>query len=855
MQKLVLTRLFFCLYFLSSTAGICQSNFNEVLEKILNSKPCALKDNADYLLKSFRGRNINDSLDINKLIGIQVFRCDPKASNKYFKRTLDLALKTNLYDTVYREIFVFRSISEDQELLKKELTYFYDYLNKVYVNNPNLKKNEYYYWLCKELINKEITLKNYVSAKQISESLIIDLEKSNDYRNLIAVEDLLISIYLAQSHFNEAIKHINMFIKICDENFSNLDDENINDLYFKRIMKLECRLSLSDTLSNIDFYDIENYFNKQKEESQIQLTYIDFLKIRNALNKFEFSKNTDYLIGVDKLFKRIEKEGILDLITEEEYYPFKYIYSVYSNNHSIDEKKTTLNPLINLAYNIQKKEYFQADSIISQIVKNAMNLNKFNGFSSEEILLSRNSLSGLIINSLGNYFLAHKNVKLLSDLYSNYSGYHLELNKNIRKKNELLSKIFSEELNNTAVDYSKIKKVYCKAIDSIQVLGDQFVYGLSDSICKSLNEDEVFIQWVYVPYKFDLKSFTSAEAPFYIQLSYFKNGTVNYHILENGAQVHDVIDYWKNQIINQNDLDENIISVIAKPFLLELNNYKKVIICPSGRLVEIPFESIPISGDFLISTKKIQVINSAKSLLDMKKNVNNIKSAKGKLVFVGSESYKTSISTTFANLPGVKKEKELLQSISARNNMNSDFYFNDGYEESNVKRIENPYILHIAAHGIIFSDSSIVMNQNLLRQTESVSSENFYSGIVFSNAKNQSPLIKNDQVLNEQEFSLLDLRKTYLVTLSSCFSGNGQETLGDGVMGFRKAIAETGAKYTLVANWAIDDQISAEFMSQFYKCLLELKMDVETAFRSAQLELKSQYKYPVYWASFTLIEN
>ena len=147
------------------------------------------------------------------------------------------------------------------------------------------------------------------------------------------------------------------------------------------------------------------------------------------------------------------------------------------------------------------------------------------------------------------------------------------------------------------------------------------------------------------------------------------------------------------------------------------------------------------------------------------------------------------------------------------------------------------------------------MNQNLLRQTESVSSENFYSGIVFSNAKNQSPLIKNDQVLNEQEFSLLDLRKTYLVTLSSCFSGNGQETLGDGVMGFRKAIAETGAKYTLVANWAIDDHITVEFMSQFYEYLLELKMDIETAFRNTQIELMSKYKNPVNWCSFSLIKN
>jgi CHAT domain-containing protein len=206
-------------------------------------------------------------------------------------------------------------------------------------------------------------------------------------------------------------------------------------------------------------------------------------------------------------------------------------------------------------------------------------------------------------------------------------------------------------------------------------------------------------------------------------------------------------------------------------------------------------------------------------------------------------------------LPGVKKEKDLLETICTKSEINSEFYFNDGLEESHLKNIEKPYILHIAAHGILFSDSSIVKNQNLLRQTESVSTEDFYSGIVFSNSTSHTPLVKNDQVLNEQEFSLLDLRKTHLVTLSSCFSGNGQETLGDGVMGFRKAIAETGAKYTLVSNWSIDDQITVEFMSQFYKCILELKMDVETAFRSVQLELKSKYKYPVYWASFTLIKN
>jgi CHAT domain-containing protein len=542
-------------------------------------------------------------------------------------------------------------------------------------------------------------------------------------------------------------------------------------------------------------------------------------------------------------------------MSKELYSSIKYIYLVYSNKPIDNVKGALSNPVIDLVFNVQKKKFAKGDSIMSQMVKSAMNLNRFKGFSSEEILMSRNTSSGLIINALGNYFVENKNIQLLSDLYSNYNGALLTLNRDMRSENDVLCNTFSNQLKNTVVNYSELKKVYSRSIESEIIKNDDYISGISDSICKSLGEDEVFIQWIYVPYRFDFKNFTSIESPFYIQLSYFKNGTINFHILENGEGIHEAIDYWKNQLINQNEIDEKIISPITTPFLKEIQGYKKIILCPSGRLIEIPFESISISGNFILNTHKTLIVNSAKSFLENCKDVNLVQKHEGNFVFVGSESYKTSISSSFSNLPGVKKEKEILETICIKNQIPSEFYFNDGLEESQVKKIEKPYILHIAAHGILFSDSSIVKNQNLLRQTESVSTEDFYSGIVFSNSTSHTPLVKNDQVLNEQEFSLLDLRKTHLVTLSSCFSGNGQETLGDGVMGFRKAIAETGAKYALVSNWSIDDQITVEFMSQFYKCILELKMDVETAYRSTQLELKSKYKYPVYWASFTLIKN
>ena len=852
MHRLVLLGV---LFISLSITGYTQSNSKEILEILDKRKPCEIRDKADLILESYVGVDVEDSLFVYWSFGNKVYECDPKASNRYFRKTLDLAGKTDLFSEVYREVFAHRMFSEDQEVIRRELTFLQDFWQDQLANNSEFQNFEYYFWLTKELISIEATLKNYVKAKQLSESLIIDLEKNNDFRNLLDIEELLISITEVQTHFKKELNHIDRYIKICEDNFSKLSKEDIKDFYFKQILKLECRLNLSDTISNNDFYSIENYYLKRKKESQTELAIIDFLKIRNSLNKFEISKNKDYLIGLDILFKRIEKERSLDWMSKELYSSIKYIYLVYSNKPIDNEKGALSNPVIDLVVNVQKKKFAKGDSIMSQMVKDAMNLNRFKGFSSEEVLMSRNTSSGLIINALGNYFIENKNVLLLSDLYSNYNGALLTLNRDMRSENDVLCNSFSSQLKNTVVDYSQFNKVYSLSIESEIVKNDDYLSGISDSICKSLGEDEVFIQWIYVPYRFDFKNFISIESPFYIQLSYFKNGTINYKVLEDGEGVNEAINYWKNQIINQNEIDEKIISQITTPFLKEIQGYKKIILCPSGRLIEIPFESISISGDFILNTHKTLVVNSAKSFLENRKDVNLVQKHEGNFVFVGSESYKTSVSTSFSNLPVVKKEKDLLETICTKSEIKSEFYFNDGLEESHLKNIEKPYILHIAAHGILFSDSSIVKNQNLLRQTESVSTEDFYSGIVFSNSTSHTPLVKNDQVLNEQEFSLLDLRKTQLVTLSSCFSGNGQETLGDGVMGFRKAIAETGAKYTLVSNWSIDDQITVEFMSQFYKCILELKMDVETAYRFTLLELKSKYKYPVYWASFTLIKN
>ena len=472
MHRLVLLGV---LFISLSITGYAQSNSKEILEILDKRKPCEIRDKADLILESYVGVDVEDSLLIYWSFGKKVFQCDPKSSNKYFNKTLDLAEKTDLFFGVYREIFAMRMFSDDHEVIRRELTFLNNFLKSQKETYLEPQNTEYFIWLTKELISIERTLKNYVKAKEISESIIPDLEKNNDFRNLLSVEDLLISICIEQSHFNEGIKHVNKFLKICKDNFTKLDEEQINDMYFQQIVKLDCRLSLSDTLSVNDFHPVENYYKEHKKENKIELAYLGYLKIRNALNKYDFSKNADNLIGLDKLFKDIEKLGILDFVTEEQYFPVKYIYSVYSKNQTIENSNKSLNPVINLSCNIQNKNFLKSDSIISQMVKNAMNLNRYKGFSSEEILMSRNTSSGLIINALGNYFIENKNVLLLSDQYSNYNGALLTLNRDMRSENDVLCNTFSNQLKNTVVDYSELKKVYSRSIESEIIKNDDYI--------------------------------------------------------------------------------------------------------------------------------------------------------------------------------------------------------------------------------------------------------------------------------------------------------------------------------------------------------------------------------------------
>ena len=136
-------------------------------------------------------------------------------------------------------------------------------------------------------------------------------------------------------------------------------------------------------------------------------------------------------------------------------------------------------------------------------------------------------------------------------------------------------------------------------------------------------------------------------------------------------------------------------------------------------------------------------------------------------------------------------------------------------------RIHSPYILHLATHGFFASedesDTGATELQPVSLQTSVFKSKFFNnpmhrSGLALAGAqatlrawkKGEAPLVENDGIVTAEDVSTLDLQGTWLVTLSACDTGSGEERAGEGVMGLRRGFIQAGAQNLL--NDALADQ-------------------------------------------------
>lgn len=212
----------------------------------------------------------------------------------------------------------------------------------------------------------------------------------------------------------------------------------------------------------------------------------------------------------------------------------------------------------------------------------------------------------------------------------------------------------------------------------------------------------------------------------------------------------------------------------------------------------------------------------------------------------------------FSELPGTKIETETVNEVLAQNQWATNLYLGENALEEELKRVDNPSILHIATHGFFLDQPDENSSDIQLGVQAEASRKNalLRSGLLMTGATQTAKGEQNNSIENgiftAYEAMNLDLSSTELVILSACETGLGEIKNGEGVFGLQRAFQIAGAKSILMSLWKVDDDATQLLMTSFYDAWLK-GADEATALHQAQEVVKAKYPHPNYWGAFVLV--
>ncbi|MEQ8753335.1 MAG: CHAT domain-containing protein [Coleofasciculus sp. G1-WW12-02] len=186
-----------------------------------------------------------------------------------------------------------------------------------------------------------------------------------------------------------------------------------------------------------------------------------------------------------------------------------------------------------------------------------------------------------------------------------------------------------------------------------------------------------------------------------------------------------------------------------------------------------------------------------------------------------------------SRLPGTRTEAEAILNLVSSETQTNAFDFDANRDFIDNPQLRNYHIIHLATHGILNSEAPEL------------------SGVVLSlvdqQGNSQNGFLRLHDIFN------LNL-PAELVVLSACQTGLGEEIRGEGLVGLTRGFMYAGAPRLVVSLWNVDDAATAEFMTRFYRLLLDDGLKPAQALRETQLQMQreTQWKSPYYWAAFTL---
>jgi CHAT domain-containing protein len=281
----------------------------------------------------------------------------------------------------------------------------------------------------------------------------------------------------------------------------------------------------------------------------------------------------------------------------------------------------------------------------------------------------------------------------------------------------------------------------------------------------------------------------------------------------------------------------------AEPFL----NGNRLTISPDNILSYIPFESLITSdynsndllyrnAPFLLKKKKLSYIFSvtlASETKDLSLHLHNSVAAFAPTY--GNRELSDSIHAYFHNprgrIPDIPFAKD--EALTAVALCGGHAFTGNAATEGVYKREAPEYdIIHMAMHTLINDENPL------------------YSKMIFA----ESPGAADDGLLNTYEVYNIPL-KARMVVLSSCNTGSGKLTSGEGIQSLARGFISSGGKSVIMSMWGVEDYSGAEVIKLFYKNILRGNTKSQ-ALRKARMEFlrnaDQRRSHPYYWSTLVV---
>jgi CHAT domain-containing protein/Tfp pilus assembly protein PilF len=290
------------------------------------------------------------------------------------------------------------------------------------------------------------------------------------------------------------------------------------------------------------------------------------------------------------------------------------------------------------------------------------------------------------------------------------------------------------------------------------------------------------------------------------------------------------------------DLYKLLIEPVRSSFISD-----NLIIAPDNILSYLPFETLITAEDngndmyyrdlsYLMKDYNISYTYSATFMKELVKRENKAlkdvvafapvytRSINTDSIFIGRQSS----SGILYDLPEARQEAEYVSRITR-----GKAYMFGHAKESVFKKVAGDYrIIHLAMHTYLNDQSP--MN----------------SAMIFS----QDNDLPEDGLLYTYEVYGIPMNAR-MVVLSSCNTGNGILSSGEGILSLARGFLYSGCQSVVMSMWEVDDKSGTDVMKMFYENLLkgQSKAQALKSARTSYLKKASQLRsHPYFWSSLVI---